>query len=330
MSSSGCSHMERQRGVALLAAILLVALGTILAASIAFQSAMAARRGIASMSFEQSVLVAQGAEALAAYGLREDTNSTDDYSESWAQPFGPTEITPGVVLEARVEDMQGRFNLNNLLNDQGQVDPLSRDAFQRLLQLLGLEPKWADQMVDWLDGDIAENSFDGLEDGGTTSQQPPYRVANTLITSTSELLGLPGFGRERYVKLAPYVAALPPQTPLNVCTAPGPVLDAMHGEQVQYSNDPEQLAKDRLKECFPHKDDYLEGISTEGVDPATARTWRNSQFAENSRYYRLTSVMTLGGSDFALYSLLQKASRSGGSAGSQGRVRVLQRSFTPD
>lgn len=327
MSSPGCSHMERQRGVALLAAILLVALGTILAASIAFQSAMAARRGIASMSFEQSVLVAQGAEALAAYGLRDDSNSTDDYSESWAQPFGPTEITPGVVLEARVEDMQGRFNLNNLLNDQGQVDPLSRDAFQRLLQLLGLEPKWADQMVDWLDGDIAENSFDGLEDGGTTGQQPPYRVANTLITSTSELLALPGFGRDRYVKLAPYVAALPPGTPLNVCTASGLVLDAMHGEQQEFSlQSPEDFAKSREKECFPHLTVYRQDLNPQGVDPQAAAKWIQSQFSERSQYYRLTSVMTLGGSDFALYSLLQKASGTG----QQGKVRVLQRSFTPD
>ena len=66
-----------QRGVALLAAILLVALGTILAAGIAFQSAMAARRGAASLSFDESVLVAQGAEALAAYALNQDTNNTD-------------------------------------------------------------------------------------------------------------------------------------------------------------------------------------------------------------------------------------------------------------
>src|SRR5262245_40871800 len=93
-----------QRGVALLAAILLVALGTILAAAIAYESAMAARRGAAGLSFEQSVLVAQGAEALAAYALKDDRNSTDDFSDSWAQPFGPTEITPDMVLEASVED----------------------------------------------------------------------------------------------------------------------------------------------------------------------------------------------------------------------------------
>src|SRR5690349_20899136 len=105
---------RHQRGIALLVAILLVAIRTTVAASIAFQSARAAARGIASLSFEESVLVAQGAEALAAYGLREDDPKMDSYADSWAQPFGPTEITPGVVLEARLEDLQGRFNLNSL------------------------------------------------------------------------------------------------------------------------------------------------------------------------------------------------------------------------
>ncbi len=68
-----------QRGVAMMVAILLVAFGTILAAAIGFKSAMAARRSIATMSMDQSLLVAEAAEALAAYALREDAKagSTD-------------------------------------------------------------------------------------------------------------------------------------------------------------------------------------------------------------------------------------------------------------
>lgn len=318
----------RQRGVALLAAILLVAIGTIIAASIAFQSAMAARRGIASLSFEESVLVAQGAEALAAYGLREDGGRTDDYSESWAQPFGPTEITPGVVLEARVEDLQGRFNLNSLIDSSGAVDEYMRDSFRRLLEALQIEPKWADQVVDWIDGNVEPTGFDGLEDSGTTNQQPPYRTANTLITSTTELLALPGFGRERYVKLAPYVTALPPDTRLNVCTAPGLLLDAMVDDGYhEFGLDAQALANSRKKECFPKFEDYKTILRTQRslTDPGQI-SQITAHFLDKSTYFRLTSVITLGGSDFALYSLLQKT----GAAGQQGKVRVVQRSFTPD
>lgn len=318
---------RQQRGVALLIAILLVAIGAILAVSIAFQSAMAARRGIASLSFEESVLVAQGAEALAAYGLREDDPKKDTPSDSWAQPFGPTEITPGVVLEAHLEDMQGRFNLNSLITADGRVDQLSLEAFRRLLELLQIEPKYADQFADWLDPDINPSS-DGLEDNGTTTQTPPYRTANTIVTSTSELLALPGFGRERYMKLAPYVAALPPGEPLNICTASGFVLDAM-GAQDEFSRmTPEELAKSREKECFPPLSSYVNNTNLEGPGE-TVGAWKQSHFGEKSSYYRLTSVITLGGSDFALYSLLQRGG-AGASQSGQGKVRVLQRSFTAD
>ncbi|MGH8277110.1 MAG: hypothetical protein ACRETH_10500, partial [Steroidobacteraceae bacterium] len=65
-----CRGPRAQRGIALLVAILLVAFGTILAAAVAYENAMTARRGAATYAFDEALLVQQGAEALAAYGLR--------------------------------------------------------------------------------------------------------------------------------------------------------------------------------------------------------------------------------------------------------------------
>ena len=53
---------SRQRGIALLVAILLVALGTIIAASIAYENAMTARRGAATFALDESVLIAPATE----------------------------------------------------------------------------------------------------------------------------------------------------------------------------------------------------------------------------------------------------------------------------
>jgi general secretion pathway protein K len=322
-----------QRGVALLAAILLVAVGTILAASIAFDSAMAARRGVAGLSFEQSIHVAEGAEALAATALRQDDPKVDSFSDVWAQPFGPAEISPGIVLEASVEDMQGRFNLNSLVNAEHKIDTESLKAFQRLLEILELEPKWADQIADWISPDSASSGHNGLDDSATTSQDPPYRPANTIITSASELLALPEFGRERYLKLAPHVTALPPHTPLNVCTASGPVLDAMVGPGIQQYRDPKQLAESRTgsaaKDCFPPLDIFVEDVRRERNLPPGDAAQIQQYFSKSSSYFRVTSLVSLGGSEFALYSLLERPPQTGSGTG-QRKVRVLQRSFTPD
>ena len=48
------SPRYRQRGIALITAILLVALATIMAATIGYENAMTARRGTATFAFEQT------------------------------------------------------------------------------------------------------------------------------------------------------------------------------------------------------------------------------------------------------------------------------------
>ena len=69
---------------------------------------------------------------------------------------------------------------------------------------------------------------DGAEDSVYTSQTPPYRTGNWPMMSPSELMNMPGFGADRYRKIAPYVTALPTATAkINVCTAPAPVLESL-------------------------------------------------------------------------------------------------------
>jgi general secretion pathway protein K len=309
-----------QRGIALLVAILLVALGTILAAAIAYENAMTFRRGAATYAFDQTLLVQEGAEALAAYGLRLAQKSDPQHTyaaQGWAQPVGPLEIVPGVMLSAQLEDLQGRFNLNNLVRLDGTPDPVQVTAFQQLLAMLGLEPKWAGYMVDWIDRDIAPSIPDGAEDSVYMGQTPPYRTPNRYITSASELLALPGFGHDRYVALAPYVTALPYNTTLNLCTAKGQVLDAFLGH-VDFSSDLEGLAKNRAAAngCFPKDSDYKAA--------ADAATWSRiaSKVKMTSSYFRLTSLITIGSTEFNLYSLLLQETT--------GQVRPILRSYTPD
>jgi len=161
---------------------------------------------------------------------------------------------------------------------------------------------------------------DGAEDSVYMGQTPPYRTANRFITSASELLALPGFGRDRYLKIAPFVTALPQGTPINVCTAKGEVLDAfMPGGQTEYSgSNADQLAKTRQSTtgCFPALNVFM-GIL--GTKQGTGRT--TTKFQQNSHYFRLTSFITIGGAEFDLYSLMFV---------DQNGVRPIQRSFTPD
>ena len=315
--------LRRQRGVAMMVAILLVAFGTILAAAIGFKSAMAARRSTANMAVDQSLLIAEAAEALAAYALREDLKAgkTVDYpGEEWAQPLGPVEVVPGVVLEAYVEDATGKFNLNSLVGADNKVDMIALQKLESLMEHVGVEPKWAPIIADWIDPDTLPIEG-GAEDSVYAAQTPPYRAANTFITSPSELLAMPEFGRDRYVKLAPYVTALPRDATINVCSAQPVLLDALvDPTHKEFSNnDPKEFAKQRESGCFPTAEVYAQSFGG-----PSSQEWAQVKDREKqtSNYFRITSIVTIGSAEFTLYSLLWRDT--------QGTSHVLMRTYSPD
>jgi len=309
--------MTRQRGVALITAMLIVALATILATQIGFKSALEQRRSAGILLLDQAFQVGMGAEAWAASYLKDDLengSTTDHLAERWATPIPPIPIDGGTI-EGKIDDLQGRFNLNNLRFTDGKQNPVALIQFRQLLTLLELEPKWANAIADWIDADN-EESPEGGEDGLYLSQTPSYRTPNTPISSTSELLSLQGFGLDRYRRLQPYVTALPIGTLINVCTAPGPVLDALDDGVVQWSLDPESLAKNREQRCFPDKAAFLASISDNDRKTAV-----QNLIAEKSDYFRLRAFVTIGTTEFSLYSLLHREA---------GLVRPVMRSFGPE
>ncbi len=307
--------MRRSRGVALIIALVVVALATMLATRIGSQSALDQRRGATLLAQEQAFQVALGAEAWAMEILLEDSQHSkrDSLDEAWATPLPPIPIDDGQV-EGRIEDMQGRFNLNNLVTTNGTKNAAMYAVFERLLVRLQLETKWASLMVDWIDADNVADGIDGAEDGFYTGLSPPYRTPNRPISSISELLALPGFGIDRFRQLAPYVAALPVGTPLNVCTAPGEVLDSLAPGLNAFGQDPKQLATNRQKGCFPLVADVKS--ATDSLLSPEERKQLQPLLAESTRYFRGTIVVSIGTTELTLYSLFER------NAGGYSRVVV--------
>jgi general secretion pathway protein K len=304
----------RERGVILISVMVLVALAAVVAAGLFFDTAMLARRSAATFGMEQALQLGQGAESLAAYALAEDKNKTDSPDETWAQPYGPVEVGTEITLEAQITDQQGRFNLNSLVKLDGTRDADASKVFTRLLQMLELEPRWTDLLVDWIDPGV-EPQPEGGEDSLYLSQDPPHRAANLPLTSTSELMQLPGFTRAMYQRLAPFVTALPPSVrQVNVCSARGELLDALfalggdtgHSEYAPLDHSGE-LAKRRQDGCFPLK-----------AVLATTDGPMKESITDASSWFRLQTWVRIGTAEFALYSLMYRAN---------GQVRPVTRSM---
>ena len=304
---------HRQRGVALITAVLMVALATMLAVDVGFRGFLDQRRSGTMLATDQALQVALGAEAWAADFLKQDLqdSQTDHLGEIWARPLPPLPIDGGTV-EGRLEDMQGRFNINNLVNTDGTTNPEAVKQLERLFAMLEIEPAWASAVADWVDSDTQPGFPDGAEDSVYTGQDPPHLTANMPVTRVSELMVLPGFGIERYQRVRPYLSALPVGTPLNVCTAPGMLLDALSEGSREFGLNPEDLATRRKDACFPTLEDLRGALGDSAYNEL-----KNS-LTESSNYFRATAWVTIGTTQFTLYSLLAR---------SPGSVRPVLRSF---
>ena len=231
-------HWQRQQGVAIITALLVVMLAaTIATYLLAQQSRALTRTERASERAQVSLYVAPTLDWARAV-LQETQKSTyTATNQAWAQPIAAQPLinaggTANVFASGLIRDEAGKFNLNNLVKTDQSASAEDIDIFKRLLKNLGLNPDLAEAVVDWLDKD-SEPRANGAEDGYYTSLATPYRTANQPMVQWQELARVKGFDAKTLTRLAPFVTALPiktstkGRTKINVNTAPNEIMSAL-------------------------------------------------------------------------------------------------------
>lgn len=219
--------MKRQRGAAVIVAMLVVALATIAAGSFMFRTHVQGRKLENAANASQARWLLRAAEQWGAAVLHDDArqNSVDHLGETWGKEMPPL-MAEGFQLSGHIVDLDGRFDLNGLVSG-GKIDETRLAIFRRLLLNLKLPLALADAIADWLDADDEALSEAGAEGAYYQRQASPVAVANRLLVSLDELLPVRGMTPERLERLRPYVAVLPRPGPVNVNTAPAEVLAAL-------------------------------------------------------------------------------------------------------
>jgi general secretion pathway protein K len=209
---------RRQRGVALIAAVLVVALAAVLVAALLDRGEVARARARNALRAEQGWQLMHGLEGWAALALQRDLQQggTDSREDAWANPMPPLDL-PEARIRGRLRELGGCFDLNSLV-DGTQDDALALERFERLLRVLKLDPAIATQAADWIDADSQPRSG-GAEDLAYQNRRPGYRAANRRMGHVSELRLLPAVSAKAYAALLPHVCALPRRAPLNLNTA---------------------------------------------------------------------------------------------------------------
>jgi len=255
-SRPGC----RQTGAALVTALLIVALITISVTTMTSQQQLSMQRASNRQVQTQMVNLVGAGEKFAMAVLRRDRtvgerNNSDSTQDFWAQSLPPVPVD-GATVEGCVIDLQGKFNLNNLVNEEGTTEALEFEQLKLLLAALAIDTQKAEPILDWIDPNIDVTGSTGAEDDFYTGQTPAYRAANGPMVSPTELLLVKGFrvvdegGLDDYDTLLPHIATLPYGTSVNVNTASSAVLSSL-AEYMSEVSDDLKVVDDGYWQNFP-------------------------------------------------------------------------------
>ncbi len=297
-----------QRGVALLIALLILAIAAGIASSMLWARSLATYRTTELRSQRQAYLYDIGAEAWVEQILRRSAGHNDTLGSPWARHLPPLPVQGG-QLQGGVEDLQGLFNLNDLIGKNGHTDSGALLVFRRLLGILGLAPQLASAVADWVDADHTVTTPGGAEAGYYATLTPPYAPANAPFVSVTTLRLVRGITPAIYARLSPYVSALPTATPVNINTAPAPVLAAVVPDLSLAQA--RQLVATRGLGGFNSIDQFRSLVQRKLTFPVSLK----------SDYFLLHVTTSIGSTQLSLYSVIYR--------NQQGMTKAIARSFTP-
>jgi len=214
------------RGAALLIALIVVALATLIGIGTIERGQGTLARTQALLNTERSYQYALGMDILADELIRQAMNEDIDpalLNGAWTPVFE----VPGGLIQGRLLDQNSRFNVNALGHPEPAAAARALVAFERLLEQLGLDPVIALELADWIEG-AATPRPGSAGDSWYASRQPPYRMGGRMLSHVTELRWLRSVDDATWERLRDRVAALPePELRINVNTVSPEVLASL-------------------------------------------------------------------------------------------------------
>lgn len=301
---------NRERGAALLTAMIIVALVATLAGAMVWQQWRAVQVEVAERGRLQSAWMISGALDWAKLILGEDfqTGKPTALTETWAVPLAEARMStflaadknntddgPEAFLSGSISDMQSRYNLRNLVDvANNKVDPDQLAALRRLFQTINLETGLADRIAA------------ALKDAQTPPGTPNAPAAPPLMPESIEQLTWLGIDADSVSQMAPYVTLLPMPTPVNLNTAPKEVIAAALAIGL---GDAQRLVQHRQRTPFARINDALSQLSGQAANPQQAQQAAKMVFVGQSRFFEVRGRLRLADRALEESSLVERQSR---------------------
>lgn len=310
--------LHRQNGVALITALLVVSLASILAVSLLEHLHYDLRRTENIIRADQAQLYNANAVQFARGLLRIDRTLNNEYDT--LKEYSPQNEqlfpVPGGGVSARLLDQQRCFNLNNLSASNAtlaQQKIIYRNLLQQVEIDSTLHSTLLDSLLDWLDeNDISEPM--GAEFDYYIGLEQPYRSANQLMITPTELRMVKGYSPEVIKKLSPHVCVIPAiNSAININTASLEMLESIpalagHGAQIiqdrdgkaDTTEDDAPFASMNDFQRYAQQTLQIQNINTQGLQVY-------------SEYFMMESYTNIGAGNIRLFSLIYRNQSDGSS-----------------
>lgn len=306
----------RQRGAAVLMALFVATLATLIVSGLFWQQFVLLRTIENQQLLVQSRVLLDGALDWARAMLREDAlrSAHDGLDEFWAQGLAETRLdqlgesstlASQASISGSIEDAQSKFNLRNLLADNGEIAEPHLEALKRLCDVLGIPVITAELLADRIKEAFAPSA--SAERAGVAPQAEPRPLPPLLAT---DVAGIRGIDPEAATRLAPYVVLLATPTPVNVNTASAEVIAARIGISLAQAR---ALVSDRERvSYFANTADVRNRLRNTGTDTSDV------YIATDTRYFFVRGQIKLSRADIRMEALVRRPGR-----GQPGAVEVL-------
>lgn len=324
--------MNKQKGVALIVVLLIVALVSVIATDMATRLQLEVRKASNIKDNNQAYWYAMGAEEFARKAISLQLEQ-DKGVVNLDQPWAKTDFTyplPGGGIEADLKDMQSCFNLNAIApreesnnNNPNKANPTA-DVFRELLRSINIKMDELESdtlkgsLIDWLDSNDTLSEY-GAEDSDYESLTHPYLPANSLMVNKSELRMVNGVSTKWINELMPYVCVIPQVRGLliNVNTIDkkqAPLLKAMLGNNISIT-DAQNILANRKPDGFAKIDDFY---ALSEVQNAKLTEDQKKWFDVTTKYFILHIKTRYNNASFRLSSMFKVDNQ---------QVTVIRREF---
>jgi general secretion pathway protein K len=285
--------LRRQRGVAVITALLLTTLAVTIVASLFWQQQVQVRSMENQRLQLQTKWILRGALDWARLVLRQDGQDNQQWTALdavWNTPLAETRLddyverervqgeTFDATLSGKISDATARYNLRNLANGT-KPDVKHMRIYARLLQSLQIDPVLAVRTAQA----VASSALPEPPTGDNPQPAPPPATLPVELARVEDLLSIPGYTAQMVEKLRDFVIVLPEQTPVNVNTAPPEVIAALVKD---YAVTTAQSLVARRKAAYYRKiEDFTEQLYGAEVEEGVA--------VVKSEYFLVTSRVRL-------------------------------------